>query len=130
VPDDFVGQPGGDNFEYYEPRDMADTINAYEGCFWRMIYDSNYVSAKTWIDKMMVADSATVPGWMLRGLYFEYVHDTTEIKRSYDMALHFMDTRADPALPDSTKRPLFQTEKNYVEWCRQQSEYERGRYAP
>jgi hypothetical protein len=58
------------------------------------------------------------------------VPDTVEIKRSYDKALHFMDTNGDPAMPDSTKRLLMPAEKHYVEWCRQQSTYERGRYAP
>jgi hypothetical protein len=120
IPKDFVGCAGGDNYEYHPAQDLADTINAYEGCFWRMVYDSNYAAAKTWLDKMILADSATVPGWMLSGLYYEYVRDTTRLKYSYDQALHFMDTSADPALPDSTKRPLLQTEKNYVEWCRQQ----------
>jgi hypothetical protein len=130
IPKDFVGCAGGDNYEYYKAQDLADTINAYEGCFWRMIYDSNYTAAKTWIDKMIAADSATVPGWWLKATYYYYVRDFPQVKNAYDKALSYLTANADPAMPDSTKRPLLATERNYVEWCRQRITWERSVYGP
>ena len=130
VPSDFQGFGGGDNYEYYKPRDLADTVNAYEGCFWRMIKDSNYIAAKTWIDKIMAANPTSVPGWWLKATYYYYVKDTVETKKSYDKAIQYWQTSSDPAMPDSTERVLLDTEKNYVEWCGQRLKWERSFYAP
>jgi len=130
VPDDFIGRTGGDNFEYFACHDLADSIDAYEAIFRRALADSNYYAAKQWIQKMLAADSASVPAWWLNATYYSYVGDTVEVKEAYDKALGYLTANADPAMPDSTKRPLLASERNYVEWCRQRITWERSLYGP
>ena len=130
VPDDFIGRPGGDNYHYYAAHDLADTINAYEAIFRRALTDSNFEAAKNWVDKMLLVNPTSVPGWWLRATYYSYLGETTETIAAYDSAITYWETGADPAMPDSTKRVLLETEKKYVDWCGQRLKWERSSYAP
>jgi hypothetical protein len=114
VPADFAALPGGLTYEFYPPRSVADSVNAYEGCFWRAIHDKDYDAAKRWVDAMLTINPTSVPGHWFKAFRALEVHDTATAKQALDDALKYLDNRNDPALPDSTVRPLFQAEKLYL----------------
>ena len=130
VPGNFIGRQGGSNYRYQPAHDLADTINAYEAIFRRALADSNYNAAKLWVEQMLAVNPTSVPGWWLRAMYYSHVNDTVGVKKSYDKALNYLQTGADPAMPDSTKRVLFEVEQKYIEWVGQRLTWERSFYGP
>jgi hypothetical protein len=95
-----------------------------------MFLDSNYTAAKTWIDKIIEMNPKSIPGWWLKAIYFREVGDTTQAKSAYDKAIQYLDTSADPAMPDPAKRPLFRAEENYRQWVGHSLAWQRSWYAP
>ncbi len=131
APSNFMAMPGGRDYIYVEAQSAADTINAFEACFWRVVGDSNYTAALNWLNEILIVNQTSVPGWWLRGDFYHYYDlDASKAVDAYDKAIEFLDQGADPLMPDSTQRLLLPAEKNYLYWCRQQLAYERARFAP
>jgi hypothetical protein len=115
VPSGFPAMGGGLTYELYPPRSVADSINGYWGCFWRAIWDKDYDAAERWVDAMLKINPTSVPAHSDKALLALQVHDTATAKQALDDALKLLADRADPALPDSSKRALFQAEKLYLD---------------
>ncbi|MCX6600508.1 MAG: hypothetical protein NT025_02990 [bacterium] len=115
VPSDFRAMGGGLTYEFYPPRSLADSVNAYEGCFWRAIWDKDYDAAEKWVDAMLTINPTSVPGNWFKAFRALEVQDTATAKQALDDALKYLNDRSDPAMPDSTVRPLFQAEKLYLQ---------------
>ncbi len=117
-PAGFTALPYGYTYEYREALNLADSTNAYEACFWRMVRDSNYAAALDWLDTIIIYNERSVPGWWLRGVYFQQcVPDTPKALDALSKALDFLKEGLDPAMPDSNARMLLPEERNYLYWC-------------
>ncbi len=131
IPADFIGLPFGYNYEYREALNLADSTNAYEGCFWRMVRDSNYAAALDWTSEILSINPNSVPGWWLRAYYYAICATDTQFAiEAYDKALVALNDGLDPAMPDSTERTLFEAEYDYVLWCKQYMEFCRSLLGP
>ena len=115
VPPDFPVMGGGLTYEFYPPRSAADSINAYWGCFKRAMWDKDYSAAEGWVDAMLTINPTSVPGHWYKAFRALQVHDTATAKQALDDALKYLSEGGDPALPDSTVRPLFQAERLYLQ---------------
>ncbi len=130
VPSDMTGLAGGDVFDFQPAHNLADSCNGYEGCFWRAEEDSDFTSMSKWIDKILQINPTSVPGWWLKAYYSWELRDSAATKDAYDKAIEFLNAAADPAMPDSTKRPLGEHEKKYVEWLQVILPYNRAQLGP
>ena len=113
--------------EFYPARNLADSCNGYEGCYWRATYDSNFTAAKEWASQILHINPKSVPGWWLMADNALNRQDTSEAKAAYDNAIEYLNRGEDPAMPDSTKRPLMQIEKQYIECLQAVLPYLRAR---
>ena len=116
IPSDLHPLIAGSMIEFYPARDLADSCNGYEGCYWRMKYDSNFSAAKDWVGKIIAINPTSVPGWWLRADNALDLHDTTLARAAYDSAITYLNSGKDPAMPDSTKRKLMDLEKSYIRY--------------
>ena len=116
VPADFIAVPTGLTYEFYPPQSLADSLNAYAGCFSRIRRDHDFLGAKAWVDRMLVLNPTSVPGWWFKTVNALDLKDTTEAKSALTKAMNYLDNMSDPALPDSTQRPLMEGEKTYLDW--------------
>ena len=114
VPGNVIPQLNGEVFEFYPARDLADSCNGYEGCFWRAWEDNDVQGMEKWTDEILAINPTSVSGWWLKAHYFLSKQDTLSAKGAFDNAIAYINSGADPAMPDSTKRPLKQAEKLYV----------------
>ena len=114
VPSGFAALTDGLSYELYPPQSLADSVNGYEGCFWRAIHDKDYDAAERWVDAMLTINPTSVPGCWFKTIRALEVHDTVTAKQALDDALKYLDNRNDPAMPDSTVRPLHQAERLYL----------------
>lgn len=130
VPKDIRAMAEGYVFQYYPPQSLADTINAYEGCFWRAYYDKNFVGAGKWVDKILSLNPTAVPGWWLKADLELQRKDTAASKEALDKALAYFNAGADPAMPDSTKRPLTLAEEDYRGHVQVMLNYDREQLGP
>lgn len=130
VPGDIRVMAGGYVFRYYPPQSLADTINAYEGCYWRLYFDGDFEGANVWVDTILSVNPFSVPGWWLKASNALELHDTVTAIAAYDSAMFFFSTGADPAMPDSTKQPLTGTERGYLEHVQIMLEYNRKLLEP
>jgi len=130
VPKELQAYPSGDVYEFYPPKDLADSCNGYEGCYWRSTYDGNFSAAKNWVGKILSINPKSVPGWWLKADNALDVQDIASAKAAYDSAIVYLNSRADPAMPDSTTRPLLKYEKLYIEWLQTILPYNRAQLGP
>jgi hypothetical protein len=113
VPKDFVAWPGGLSYEFYPPQSLADSIDGYWGCFERAMWDKDYSSAGNWVKEMLAVNPTSVPGNWYQAFLALAMHDTATAKQALDDASKYLHDGSDPAMPDSTVRPLFEAEKLY-----------------
>ena len=130
VPKELMAGPSGDVIEFYPARDLADSCNGYAGCYSRATEDGDFSAAMTWVGKIMSINPKSVPGWWLKASNALDVQDTATAKAAYDSAIVFLNTGADPAMPDSTKRPLLQYQKLYIEFLQAILPYNRAQLGP
>jgi hypothetical protein len=130
IPGDFHPIIGGEIMEFYPARDLADSCNGYEGNFWRATYDSNFSAAANWVQKILTINPKAVPGhWLLARNSLD-LQDTSAAKDAYDKAIDYLNTGADPAMPDSTKGPLREFERKYIDCMKVVLPYERAQLGP
>jgi hypothetical protein len=130
VPQDFHANGGGFVYDYYPAQSLADSVNGYEACFWRATSDSDLTAAKEWADRILAINSASVPGWWLKAYNAWDRGDKDEARSAFDKAIDLLNKMSDPALPDSTRRPLMQVEKDYLEWLRVMLPYNCNQLGP
>ncbi len=130
VPSDFNAKADGYVFDYHAAQNLADSCNAYEACFWRADEDSNFSAAKDWAGKITGINPASVPGWWLTAYNALQLQDTTAAKSAFDKAIDYLNKGADPAMPDSTKRPLMEIEKLYILWLQRWLPWNRAQLGP
>jgi hypothetical protein len=115
-PEAFTLLTGGHVYEYYPPHSMADSINAYEACFYRALQDSNFKAAEVWTDEILNLNPYSVPGWWLKAIYYSSVEDTASTKKALKTALEYLTNREDPCMPDSSKAQIREVEQRYVDF--------------
>lgn len=130
IPSSFFGRLNGDFYEYRAAQTMADTVNAYEGNFWRMVMDSNFSDAHMWIDKMLAVNPKSIPGWWLQSRLRTMQSDTAKSIAALDSAIKFLANHSDQAMPDTANGALFPAEKAYLYWVTNALPYEKDRLTP
>lgn len=131
VPKDVEVSPYGCVLAFYPAQSLADSTNGYAACFNRAFMDSNFPAANEWADAILHINPTSVPGWSLKAEYYLLAQqDTLEAKKAYDNAIEYLEKRQDPALPDSTKRPLTEIEKTYLAWTQYILKDNRARLGP
>jgi hypothetical protein len=130
IPPDLHAGVAGTMVEFYPAHDLADSCNGYEGCYWRAEEDSDFTTAKSWVGKILTINPKSVPGWWLKASNALEMQDTATAKSAYDTAINYLNTAADPAMPDSTKRPLFIAEKQYIDCLKAILPYNRAQLGP
>jgi hypothetical protein len=116
IPAEFQPLISGTDYEFYPARNLADSCNGYEGCYWRAEEDSDFSAAKSWANAIININPKSVPGWWLLADNALDLGDTSEAISDYDNAIAYLSAGEDPAMPDSIKRPLMQLEKLYIDW--------------
>ena len=130
VPSEFIANPWGTVFDCHKPRDLADSCNAYEVCYWRADDDSNFDASKKWVEDILLINPTSVPGWWLSAHRSLQTQDTAEAKLAFDNAIKYLNEGDDPAMPDSTQRPLMEIEKIYIQWLQRWLPYNREKLGP
>lgn len=111
---DFQGCRGGGMYEYREPMDIRDTVNAYEALYTRALWTGNKEYARACLDSILKFHPTSVPGWWLQAQFYRAEKDSAAAIESYDKAISFMKNNKDRAMPDSTICPLHPIEKAYL----------------
>jgi hypothetical protein len=114
VPADFAALSSGEKYEYYQPDNLRDSVNAWEACHWRMLDDGDTAGVKAWIDTMLFYHPKCIPAWRLRARYYREQGDSLEEVTSYDKALEYLNNGEDRAAPDSTQGELSLPEKYWL----------------
>jgi hypothetical protein len=114
VPADFGALSSGARYEYYQPDDLRDSVNAWEACYWRMWDDGDTAGRKAWIDTMLFYHPKCIPAWRMRSAYYRDQGDSLEEVTSYDKALQYLNNGEDHAAPDSTQGELSWPEKRWL----------------
>lgn len=116
IPREFCGQSALGLYEYLQPKDQRDSVNAWEAVFWRAIDDENLQGALTWAkDSVLSVHSTSVPGWRLLGYAYQAQGDSLAALSAYRKALALLQDGLDPWIPDSNLSTATETE---VEWIR------------
>ncbi len=130
LPSDFTAITNGQIMQYYPARDLADSCNGYEGCFWRAVEDTDYTAAETWADKILNINPTSVPGWWLKSYNAWNKRDTSATKDALDKAITFFDGNDDPAMPNPNKRAISIYERDYRVWIRESLTRNRNSFGP
>jgi hypothetical protein len=115
VPAGFTAIGSGFYYEYYAAHSVADSINGYEACFWRAEADRDSAGMAHWVDKILTVNPTSIPGMWMKAFLALEKQDTLTAKQAIDKARAYFYSGADPAMPDSTKRPLSEQESTYME---------------
>jgi hypothetical protein len=130
VASDFTATTNGYVFEYYPAQSLADSINAYEACFWRAYEDNDSTACSQWTNKILTINPKSVVGWWLVAFRSTVSGDTTGTKQALDKAIGYFYASTDPCMPDSTERALRTNEIEYLDWVRGRLNYSRASYGP
>lgn len=104
---------GGCVVECRQPKTAIDTVNAWLSLADRAIDLRDFDECYQWISKTIDHYPHSVPAWWMLGDYYVWERDSLAAVSAVDSALHFLDAKLDPLLPDTTGKVAFE-ERDYM----------------
>lgn len=92
----------GGTFEYRQPLDGQDTVNAYIAACFRSLDCRDFSDAEYWLDKALSTYPTSVPAWWSKASFHCAHGDSLFAFQAYDSAKYYYDNKLDPLLPDTT----------------------------
>ena len=84
-----------------EPKELADTLNAYAACFWRAMGRENYTAAATWVNNILTRNPSSIVGYRLKADR-AYECDSAAVFAALDSVIAIGQRWGDPVMPGAT----------------------------
>ena len=104
IPKEFIGRTTGNVFGFEDAKDLADTTNAFEACYWRLKSDGNIEAAKEYIDKILQRNPTSIVGWAMKKDWCWKQDNIPCAIAALDSAIKYLKEELDPAAPTKKER--------------------------